>query len=60
VLQAWLSLNKLRNADRFGAWLAGISLHICRCLAVLSGRPEPRRDRSYARNRTRRRQNAVA
>lgn len=30
VLHAWLSLSKLRNAERFGAWLAGISLHICR------------------------------
>lgn len=29
ILQAWLSLHRLRRADRFGAWLAGISLHIC-------------------------------
>ena len=30
VLQAWLSLDKLRRPERFGAWLAGIALHICR------------------------------
>jgi RNA polymerase sigma factor (sigma-70 family) len=29
VLQAWLSLDRLRHTDRFGAWLAGIALHIC-------------------------------
>lgn len=30
VVQAWLSLDKLRRPERFGAWLAGIALHICR------------------------------
>jgi RNA polymerase sigma factor (sigma-70 family) len=30
VLQAWLSLDKLRRPERFGAWLAGIALHVCR------------------------------
>ena len=29
VLQAWLSLGKLREPERFGAWLAGIALHVC-------------------------------
>jgi RNA polymerase sigma factor (sigma-70 family) len=29
VLQAWLSLDKLRRPERFGPWLAGIALHIC-------------------------------
>jgi RNA polymerase sigma factor (sigma-70 family) len=28
VLQAWLSLDRLRKPDRFGPWLAGIALHI--------------------------------
>jgi RNA polymerase sigma factor (sigma-70 family) len=30
VLQAWLSLDKLRQPERFGAWLAGIALRVCR------------------------------
>lgn len=30
VLQALLSLDRLRQPDRFGAWLAGIGLNICR------------------------------
>jgi RNA polymerase sigma factor (sigma-70 family) len=30
VLQALLSLDQLRRPDRFGAWLAGIGLNICR------------------------------
>lgn len=30
VVQAWLSLSKLRQADRFGPWLIGIALHMCR------------------------------
>jgi RNA polymerase sigma factor (sigma-70 family) len=29
VLVAWLNLDKLRRADRFGAWLAGIALRVC-------------------------------
>jgi RNA polymerase sigma factor (sigma-70 family) len=29
VLVAWLNLDKLRRAERFGAWLAGIALRIC-------------------------------
>jgi RNA polymerase sigma factor (sigma-70 family) len=29
VLVAWLNLNTLRRADRFGPWLAGIALRIC-------------------------------
>ncbi|MDQ3812192.1 MAG: DUF151 domain-containing protein [Chloroflexota bacterium] len=29
VLVAWLNLNALRRADRFGAWLAGIALRVC-------------------------------
>jgi RNA polymerase sigma factor (sigma-70 family) len=28
VLQAWLSLEKLRRPERFGAWLVGIVLHV--------------------------------
>jgi RNA polymerase sigma factor (sigma-70 family) len=28
VLQAWLSLEKLRHPERFGAWLVGIVLHV--------------------------------
>jgi len=30
VLQAMLSLDRLRRPERFGAWLAGIGLNICR------------------------------
>ena len=30
VLQALLSLDRLRKPDRFGSWLAGIGLNICR------------------------------
>ncbi|MGH2534319.1 MAG: bifunctional nuclease domain-containing protein [Thermomicrobiales bacterium] len=30
VLQAFLSLDRLRNAARFGSWLAGIGLNVCR------------------------------
>ena len=30
VLQALLSLDRLRQPDRFGAWLAGIGLNVCR------------------------------
>lgn len=29
VLVAWLTLDSLRRADRFGAWLAGIALRVC-------------------------------
>jgi RNA polymerase sigma factor (sigma-70 family) len=29
VLQALLSLDRLRRADRFGPWLAGIGLNVC-------------------------------
>ena len=29
VLQAWLSIDKLRRPERFGAWLIGITIHIC-------------------------------
>jgi RNA polymerase sigma factor (sigma-70 family) len=29
VLVAWLNLDTLRRADRFGAWLAGIALRVC-------------------------------
>ena len=29
VLVAWLNLETLRKADRFGAWLAGIALRVC-------------------------------
>jgi RNA polymerase sigma factor (sigma-70 family) len=29
VLVAWLNLETLRQADRFGAWLAGIALRVC-------------------------------
>src|SRR5918911_4708524 len=29
VLVAWLSLESLRRADLFGAWLAGIALRVC-------------------------------
>jgi RNA polymerase sigma factor (sigma-70 family) len=29
VVQAWLSLDRLRRPERFGAWLAGIALHLC-------------------------------
>jgi RNA polymerase sigma-70 factor (ECF subfamily) len=29
VLYAWLNLDTLRQADRFGAWLAGIALRVC-------------------------------
>jgi uncharacterized protein len=29
VLLAWLTLGRLRNAESFGPWLAGIALHIC-------------------------------
>jgi RNA polymerase sigma factor (sigma-70 family) len=28
VIQAWLSLDKLRKPERFGPWLAGIALHV--------------------------------
>lgn len=30
ILHAFLSLGRLRQADRFGAWLAGIGLNVCR------------------------------
>ena len=30
ILQAYLSLNHLRNASRFKSWLYGITLNICR------------------------------
>ena len=29
VLLAWLNLDKLRQAERFGPWLAGIALRVC-------------------------------
>jgi RNA polymerase sigma factor (sigma-70 family) len=29
ALVAWLNLSKLRRADRFGPWLAGIGLRVC-------------------------------
>lgn len=29
ILQAWLSLDKLRQPEQFGAWLAGIALRVC-------------------------------
>jgi RNA polymerase sigma-70 factor (ECF subfamily) len=30
VLAAWLGLDRLRRPDRFGAWLVGIGLNVCR------------------------------
>src|SRR5438067_1010368 len=30
ILQAMLSLDRLRRPDRFGPWLAGIGLNVCR------------------------------
>ncbi|MDP8929861.1 MAG: DUF151 domain-containing protein [Actinomycetota bacterium] len=30
VLTAWLNLNRLRNRERFGSWLAGIALNVAR------------------------------
>ncbi len=30
VLTAWLNLNRLRNHERFGSWLAGIALNVAR------------------------------
>src|SRR6266516_492483 len=30
ILQAMLSLDRLRRADRFGTWLSGIGLNVCR------------------------------
>src|SRR5688500_10311075 len=30
VLQAMLGLDRLRRPDRFGPWLAGIGLNVCR------------------------------
>ncbi len=30
MLQAYLSLDRLRDADRFGSWLYGIVLNVCR------------------------------
>ena len=30
VLQAWLSLDRLRQPERFGSWLVGIGLNVCR------------------------------
>ena len=38
VLQAWLSLDKLRRPERFGPWLAGIALHIAHRWSGYSGR----------------------
>jgi uncharacterized protein len=29
ALHAWLSLDRLRRPERFGAWLIGISIHVC-------------------------------
>jgi RNA polymerase sigma factor (sigma-70 family) len=30
MVQAWLSLDRLRQPERFGPWLAGIGLNLCR------------------------------
>lgn len=32
VLRAWLGLDRLRDDTRFGAWLVGIGLNVCRTL----------------------------
>jgi RNA polymerase sigma factor (sigma-70 family) len=46
-LQAYLALDRLREPDRFGAWLAGIVFNVCRSLhrrvpvTLLADWPEP-------------------
>src|SRR5947209_2591819 len=50
MLQAYLSLDRLREDDRFGSWLHGIVLNVCRhylrdrepdCLSWEAMAPEP-------------------
>lgn len=37
VLRAWLGLDRLRDDTRFGAWLVGIGLNVCRTLVGARG-----------------------
>jgi DNA-directed RNA polymerase specialized sigma24 family protein len=39
VVTALLNLSRLRHDDRFGPWLAGIGLNLCRRLLRAEGRP---------------------
>jgi hypothetical protein len=50
VLTAMLSLDRLRDADRFGAWLVGIGLNACR--ATLRVRPSTWRQLSHVEGQT--------
>ncbi|MDQ3412884.1 MAG: RNA polymerase sigma factor, partial [Chloroflexota bacterium] len=38
ILQAMLSLDRLRRPDRFGPWLAGIGLNLCARMRRYEGR----------------------
>lgn len=40
ALQAMLTLDRLRDADRFGSWLAGIGLNVCRRMLRRRARDE--------------------